>query len=355
MLAKIGAFVTRYTRDGHAYRVWEVPVAAIAPTYVSCTIYLYSSVEAANLGKGFGGSGFVLGVPFPAGERQWHLYAVTNKHVIEPPDQSPSNSVIRVNTLDGSSAVIPTQPAAWTKAIDDDLAVLPFEPPKNWAPGLISTDICLEQNCEIEGWPIYPGDEAIFFGRFVNHEGHQRNKPVVRFGNISMMPDSDAPIKVGDINQIGFLVECRSLGGFSGSPAFVHLDGRRWMDTKKGGLSPSVPRFLGVDCAHLAFWSGVCQEKDPRTRIPNMWAETNSGIAVIVPAWRLLRLINEEHFVKEREREEQRSAKEQKAASAAIPDVTADDEPFTKDDFEQALKTVARKLPDSGTTQTSDE
>jgi hypothetical protein len=37
-----------------------------------------------------------------------------------------------------------------------------------------------------------------------------------------------------------------------------------------------------------------------------MWAETNSGIAVVVPAWRLRRLIDEEQLMKDRELEERR-------------------------------------------------
>ncbi len=356
MLVRIGAFVTRYTDAGIPYRVWEVPLAAIAPSYMTCTVYLYSSVDAANRGLGFGGSGFVLGVPFVEHQRQWHLYVVTNKHVIEPPE-GPSNCVMRVNTRDGGSVSIPTQPDAWTKAINDDLALIPFEPPDNWVPGLIATDTFLDESCEINDWPVYPGDDVVFFGRFVNHEGHQRNKPVARFGNISMMPDMEAPVRVWNQDQLAFLVECRSLGGFSGSPAFVHLSHLRWMGgIKKDGLSPSQPRFLGVDCAHLPFWSAIYERRgDPSTRIPNQWAETNSGIAVIVPAWHLLRLLSEEHLVREREREEEQAKKDAETASRAVPDAAQQEEPFTKDDFELALKKVARKLPDSGTTQTSGE
>lgn len=275
-------------------------MTAIAPSYTSCTVYLYPTVEAADCGVGAGGSGFVVGIPFPFDERTWHLYVVTNRHVVES-----GNQVVRVNTSGGGSRSIATNRAAWTAALDDDLAVFPFEPPADWSPGLLSTDTFLDEDCEIEGWPLYPGDEVVFFGRFVNHEGHQRNKPVVRFGNIAMMPEADAPVRVGALDQLAFLVECRSLGGFSGSPAFVSLAPRRWMGgIQKSGLSPSTPKFLGVDCAHLPFWSAVCESRDGATRVPDLWSETNSGIAVIVPAWRLLRLLNEDHLVDRRRREE---------------------------------------------------
>jgi hypothetical protein len=39
-------------------------------------------------------------------------------------------------------------------------------------------------------------------------------------------------------------------------------------------------------------------------RVPDLWSETNSGIAVIVPAWRLLKLLEEDHLVQARRREE---------------------------------------------------
>lgn len=289
-------------------------MTAIAPNYFACVVFLYPTVDEANGGVMAGGSGFILGVPFPNTDRSWHLYVVTNKHVVDT-----GNHVIRVNATDGGSRAIPSQPDRWTFAVDDDLAVLPFEPPVDWAPGLLSTDTFLDESCEIEGWPIYPGDEAIFFGRFVNHEGHQRNKPVVRFGNIAMLPDRDALICIGNHEQLAFLVECRSLSGFSGSPAFVSLATRRWMGgITKSGLSPSIPKFLGVDCAHLPFWSGVCKHKDPRTRLPEMWSETNSGMAVVIPAWRLLNLINLEHLVKERQREEEEVGARNSGASSEV-------------------------------------
>jgi len=358
MLVRIGAFVTQYT----SAEVWDGTLPpAVAPSFDSSTVYLYPTIAAADRGVMAGGSGFVVGIPFDGREDVWHLYVVTNRHVVE----DAKSRVIRVNTTAHRSVAIPSDLGEWTCAANDDIAVLPFTPPADWLPGLISVDMFLDETCEIGGWPLFPGDEAIFFGRFVNHEGHQRNKPVVRFGNISMLPDASALVRVGDINQLAFLVECRSLGGFSGSPAFVQLSDRRWMGTdprwagaakQRGPIPTRVPKFLGVDCAHLPFWSPVCKEKEPKTKIPEMWSETNSGMAVVIPAWRLLSLINQEKLVEERKRDESAAAKRGTASAAAVPDALApDDVPFTKDDFEQALKKVARKLPDSGTTQTSDE
>jgi hypothetical protein len=127
-------------------------------------------------------------------------------------------------------------------------------------------------------------------------------------------------VKVGDYEQIAFLVECRSMSGFSGSPAFVHLTQPRLTDQK--GFIGSGLRFLGVDCAHLPFWSQAQESRNRNaTKIPNNWVETNSGIAVVIPAWRLKKLMNEDHLVKERERYLREAEEEAKRRSEAIPDV----------------------------------
>jgi len=58
-------------------------------------------------------------------------------------------------------------------------------------------------------------------GRFIGHDGHQRNTPAVRFGNIAMMPDEK--IKAADgTEQEGFLVELRSVPGCSGSAVYIY-------------------------------------------------------------------------------------------------------------------------------------
>jgi hypothetical protein len=55
----------------------------------------------------------------------------------------------------------------------------------------------------------------------VNHEGKQRNLPSARFGNIAQMPGE--PIEFDGLSQESFLVEARSVAGYSGSPVFVYL------------------------------------------------------------------------------------------------------------------------------------
>ncbi|MCU1382104.1 MAG: hypothetical protein JWL71_801, partial [Acidobacteria bacterium] len=46
------------------------------------------------------------------------------------------------------------------------------------------------------------------------------------------------------------------------------------------------------------------------SRYERMFVETNSGIAVVIPAWRVLHLLNQEPLVSEREAEERKRDKE---------------------------------------------
>jgi hypothetical protein len=223
---------------------------------------------------------------------------VTNRHVVNA-----GNHVVRMNTKDGRATAVVSDPAEWIVSAEDDVAVLPFAIPDNADFSAIAPDLFLAEDCLIEGWQLFPGDEVIFYGRFVTHDGRQRNKPVVRYGNVAMMPDPADPVRVGDDDQEAFLVECRSLSGFSGSPAFVRLAGSRLMaraDDQRGWI-PTGVRFLGMDCGHLPFWSPVRPEKSQNSRLADMWVETNTGIAVVVPAWRLLALLNSPRAAQHRE------------------------------------------------------
>ncbi len=162
----------------------------------------------------------------------------------------------------------------------------------------------LAEKAERGAFDFGPGDEAALIGRLITHDGRQQNKPVVRFGNIAMLPDPAEPIDLGGgRTQLGFLVECRSLSGFSGSPVLAYLSPQRPSGMTLIGTG-GRPVLLGIDCAHLPFWSPVCERQDRGTAIRDMWVETNSGIAVVVPAWRLAALLNEPHLVRDREEED---------------------------------------------------
>lgn len=61
---------------------------------------------------------------------------------------------------------------------------------------------------------------VIITGLFSYHHGNKKNLPIVRTGTIAMIPDEMILTeKFG--NMEGYLIECRSISGISGSPVFV--------------------------------------------------------------------------------------------------------------------------------------
>jgi hypothetical protein len=282
---------------------------AVDPHFLNCMVYLYPTEKDAQDGTRVGGSGFIVGVESRHKPKVYHAI-VTNRHVVDG-----GNHFVRFNSkVVGDTVIMRTMSDEWVTSSDDDLAVLPTGLPEPIAWVALGTDIFLDESCTIEGWPVFPGDEVFFYGRFIQHDGCQRNKPVMRFGSISMLADASVPIDMGTHQQVGFLVECRSLSGFSGSPAFVRLASTRAMHPQHdrerfaGKLIPTKSmRLLGVDCGHFPFWSRVRTKPSPQAEVhQEMFVETNSGMAVIVPAWRLLRMFSQEPLASEREAIERR-------------------------------------------------
>jgi hypothetical protein len=339
-------------------------VARISPEVTNCVLYLYQSVAAAQTGEGSGGSGFFVHIHGVNGRK--HLYAVTNKHVIEH-----GFTVLRVNTKDGQFDSIPTRFPDWTFAASDDLAVLPLGLDESFAFNSVSDSwfatedkfydarpIGMTQGEEStaaeDDWPEYGyGDDVVLVGRLIANDGKQKNRPVVRYGSLSMLADPNELIQLETGSQEAFLVECRSLSGFSGSPVFIY----------PSALSPSGLRLgyvgdllLGIDCAHVPFWKPVYETVNGQRRKTNYRVETNTGIAAVIPAWRLQKLLDEPTLMEKRKELDEQARAEDERESRAVSDVASDeDRVFTKADFEQALKKVAKKRPDSGTAQTSDE
>jgi hypothetical protein len=342
-----GSYELRYSKRGHPFYAWKKPVPRIDDMMLDCVVYLYPSVEDAEAGYRVGGSGFLVGIPSEIHEGYVTLYAVTNSHVIRG-----DNPVIRLNTKKGDKDVLPFNTEDWVHHEDgDELAVCPLV----IAPGVYKykyIPLSLFVTPElVEQHNIGPGDDVFMVGRFVSHEGQQRNTPLARFGNISMMPWEPIPTKWGPA-QDSFLVEVRSLSGFSGSPVFVDI---RPFTTRPSSDPETLdvvteplgsPWLLGVDWGHPSFHQPVKQrEGEQWVDVPEGWAvEVNSGQAAVLPAWRLQHLLNQEELVMARKRADGELTK-RKGSSPVTLDMRGSDvrrqpdgddenpEAFTRDNF----------------------
>ena len=223
---------------------------------------------------------------------KWHIYAVTNKHVVDG-----GCHVLRINNSGAGTITLHTKPDEWYSVPDDDVAVFPIRKQLGIRVGVIPERMFMpERDRGVQALGV--GDDAVLIGRLISHSGVERNKPIARFGSIAMMADDEEPIDLGGRKQVAFLVDCRSLSGSSGSAVLGYRVGQRGNMMIVG---PAEAVLLGIDCAHLPFWTRVCQKQDRQSAVdPPLWVESNSGIAVVVPAWRILNLLNLEVLVKQR-------------------------------------------------------
>jgi hypothetical protein len=274
-------------------------VPRIPDEYLDCVLYLYPSEADAEDGTRTGGSGFWVGMPISS--KAWAIYAVTNRHIIEN-----GNAVVRLSTQDGRKAIFPTVEQDWIfHSGGDDLAV--------YSPSLETLNL---RDCRInfarrerivdrgtfEVMDIGPGDDVFAVGRFINHEGRQRNLPTARFGCIGQMPWEPIKQDTGFMQE-SFLVEARSIGGYSGSPVFLHSANFRFGARQIIRGPTRGPWLLGVNWGHINDWGPVCDAsgRPVSTGKPrDMQVRTNTGMMAVVPAWKLAELLDTEELARDR-------------------------------------------------------
>jgi hypothetical protein len=317
---------------------------------LDCSIYLYASVDDAQAGKSGGGSGFLIGVPAMQIEGEgmsaieksfangcFYIYAITNRHVVEH-----GASVVRMSTIAGGVDIIDCRPLDWVTHPSQDLAAIEITLDTLRHPAhFITTEMLLSEKL-MRDFNVGPGDETFLIGRFVYADGGVKNHPSVRFGSISMNPGQ--PIRQeGGHQQDGFLVECHSIGGYSGSPVFVSLltTPREIKPSRAKGHLPMY--LLGVDWGHLPTkWIPITD------RAGNLHGEgwgikQNSGMMGVVPAWHIMELLNLP-ALKDKRKEADDKLREEQAGAGVLDSDTGDEQTFSQADFEAALRKVSRKI-----------
>jgi hypothetical protein len=267
--------------------------------YLESVIYLYPSRSDAKDGKAAGGSGFLVLVQSKGLPEYGYVYAVTNKHVVEQGART-----IRFNTNEGGIDLLETHIDDWERPSADDLAVMMLPLGDNRKHNVVAEDRFVTKEL-IDGTRIGPGDEVFLVGRFMDHQGLQCNTPSVRFGNISMMPGE--PVRRSDQSkQESFLVDLRSLSGYSGSPAFVYISPAElpYRRVKPGAeIYGCGPWLLGVDWGHLPNWLDLVYKSDKGSKHPDgLGVASNAGMAGIVPAWKLTELLHSEDLERQRQK-----------------------------------------------------
>lgn len=349
-----GKWVTRYSARGHPYDVWEPDMPRIPDGALSQIVYLYPSVVDAEAGARTGGSGFLITLPSAVIPGSGILFAVTNAHVIEA-----GNTVVRLNTKDGKFDTFDFTELNWIPHPDrDDIAIccMPKLDPNLHSYTEIGPGTLLKRH-EIATYNIGPGDDAFVVGRFANAQGKLRNIPSVRFGNIAQMPIEpiEQPRVFGKFQQESFLVEARSISGYSGSPVFLILHASQSRQQEGLGLHTDVFRLLGIQ------W-GYIQDSEPvrdsagRPVDTGLKVTLNTGMMGVVPAWKLSDLLRRDDIVAAKRRAEDEyiskhglpttSLAARNADKTDTSEVLDDDaNPNHLADFTRLVDVAARKRP----------
>ena len=317
-----------------------------------CVVYLYPTESDAADHEQLGGTGFLVHLKVSDdGSDDSVLFAVTNKHVIQ---KAP---VVRVNARadDVPIAVAPYELKHWIEHPDgDDLAIVPIVLDHSRHKFTSIPRRMLLSKKVVQEFDYGIGDDAFIVGRFINHEGKIRNTPSLRFGNIAQMPDTILQSWNG-FEQESFLIEAKSISGYSGSPVFVHmlpLSARPKQDNQTIPLIVPFPGngpwLLGIDWGHIRNWENVT-DISGKPISPPQYVPSNTGMMGVVPAWKL-----DEMFETERVKEIMKKARDiqekVKRNSAGVADVAgekrpkkpsgtpADANPNHREDFDRLLE-----------------
>lgn len=241
------------------------------------------------------GTGFAVGYTDPRLPKGFYFaYLVTNRHVAEcweEPAHRPrdvQSLAIRLNAKDGTSRRLSADPRAWRFPADDsvDLAVMSITLPSDLQMNLISVDDFATKDFMYRN-RIAEGSPIILSGYFVQFPGQHSFQPIVRQGILSMIPDEPMKTTTGKPGTV-YLADVHIFLGNSGSPVMVAAD----------SLNIGGYHFLGVVSGY--YYEDADFSLEIATTVRGT-ANTNSGIAMIVPADFLKALLDIPEFKASRE------------------------------------------------------
>jgi len=223
----------------------------------------------------YGGTGFLVSLPSRNIVGNSFIYLVTAKHVIDKAGDRPL--ILRVNTTDGKSTIVREEAPGWFFHPTDtavDVAAVPVRHIPSFdynvmpTSAFVTDDVIHEQNIGI-------GDEVFITGLFPRHSGSKRNIPIVRIGNIAMMPEERIVTNLGEAEV--YLIEAKSIGGLSGCPVVVNK-------TTPSGVWQF--HLLGMMHGHWDIGLDRMDDMDA-----NVLGSINMGIAIVTPAKKILEVL----------------------------------------------------------------
>lgn len=261
-----------------------------------CCCFVYANVEGKHK---LIGTGFFIGEKYEEEgiEKFKWIDFVTAKHIVmEARKEARVLALgIRINAKSGNTVDIDIPDEAWFfHPIDESVdAVIAYI---SGISGLdikvLPTEMVMNSKI-IRNYDIGIGDEVCITGLFYKHYGSKRNLPIVRTGNIAMMPLE--PVKTRSGSAEAYLVELRSIGGLSGSPVFVHTE------RVKGSKHEHTLSWMGLMRGHWEIDEDSINMLDSTSE-----QQLNVGIGVVVPAYKIMEISKQESVMRIKEMEEKK-------------------------------------------------
>jgi hypothetical protein len=266
----------------------------------------------------FRGTAFFVGIPLIL-NNAFLLCLVTARHNAEKLNHG--EFCIRANMHNGLAEPFwlgGKEPVHWWYHPTDDsvdAAVLLWAPPSEVDFRFIPSNMFLTPE-KIARKGIGVGDDVFITGLFTRLSGKTKNLPIVRTGNLAMIPPNHEKIPVGwKSSEIeAYLIEARSIGGLSGSPVFIQrsIEVQPAEHTGRKPIAAGAVFWLGLIHGH---WDTPEDEIDVAQDNESYRKEqVNMGVAIVVPAHKIIETICQPAILAR--------------ASGAIDKVLAEDHPI---------------------------
>ncbi|WP_375787760.1 hypothetical protein ACE10Z_09935 [Bradyrhizobium sp. Pha-3] len=243
-------------------------------------------------------------------------HLVTAEHVVAGLVRTNNDIFVRVNLMGDGVAEFQVDATEFRFHPDNareaaDVAVMPFRANalKDDQGNVVKIDtvsIALNQKDgllpeeEFKRRHMGRGGQISIIGLFRSHFGQKRNVPIVRVGNISMLPGEPVSTLAGDIKA--YLIEARSVGGLSGSPVFAHADqGFEFSNAlSKRTVCLQPMALLGMVHGHFDVKN---LNEDVVTEEDRLRDGVHTGIAIVIPVEKIVETINHPDLIELRRKE----------------------------------------------------
>jgi hypothetical protein len=233
-------------------------------------------------------------------------FAVTAAHVIDQVRSRRKKEVwLLTNSKSGGRTSIRIPLKEWVqhptdKSVDVAVASLRWGSQGDADFSLILSDMALSPE-ELLKHGIRPGHGVFFTTVFPKHSGEKRVIPILRTGTIALMPDSGEPIYTKRGYAEAYLIECHSTPTSSGAPVYCGIDKILPPIIPPGEFIPAED--YKAEIRTLWAWLGLIHghwdiewDVDEKDRLKfglEELAAVNTGVAVVVPAWKIMEVINQ--------------------------------------------------------------